>query len=190
MEKLPIEIQTNVDGRPVRGRIESMTQRTIEVEILHPYDGVSQGRSIPAFAMPAAIASGHIYADDAGLSSEGRESAEGLLEALHRACVFFYKNRRELGEEFSLILKREESVAQIGNDIFHAARIKLRTRLKSGELTRPEFQKALAPLASKHKVFKTLRQRVEHRLEEVVLSKYGMLIPYGTLEQLIRKFLV
>jgi len=190
MGKLPIEIQTNVDGQLVRGRIVNLCQRSIAVEILTPFEGICQGCSFPAFAMPAVVAGGHAYGDHSGLTRAGRESAEDLLETLHRSCLFFEKNQKRLRGDFYLIRQHEELAARFDGPAFHAIRARLRARMKSGELTGPEYQRVLAPLAQKYRAFKSLRQRVESRLEEVILSKYGMLIPSETLEQLIQKFLV
>lgn len=84
-----LRIQAN--GRTVEGRVRSLGERDLAVEITAPFSGVADATHVPCFAPPH-----HRLARGGLLTPRGRQAARRLLREIHDACAFCRDHDAEL----------------------------------------------------------------------------------------------
>lgn len=134
-------ITTQVEGVSVTGRILERTAFTLEVELLHPFGGLTDGRSIMALAQR------HITYDGA----HGDESARALPTSLYRVSTFVHaqlgglrrrwaETRKQLDERCGLIVRsRAEYMEELA---------KARRRFREGEIDSDDHQRWMIQLSN------------------------------------------
>jgi hypothetical protein len=130
-----------------RGRILHLNPRSIDVEITAPWNGTSQGLSIPYFACLGRPA--HMFFEhDAAITQYGVATAESLLRKLNANCDVVHKNRERLSAVYRNL--RESQPEQCPDDEFQTQQLECRkhhrSRLKRGLISPVEYQQELQAL--------------------------------------------
>ena len=173
----------------VAGRIIHVVPRSIAVEITEPYTGIGQSVAIPYFA--CWFPSVQYFQSGGSITPHGEATADRLLLELDRSCRCFDRNRTELACAY-LRLATEIATKASGIDEpeFRARRSVIRRRLRDREISSIEYQRALNALRRSVRKPPMVAFEAASGLSRDIFAQHGLRIPYGTVQQLVTKFLI
>jgi hypothetical protein len=174
-----------------RGRILHLNPRSIDVEITAPWNGISQGLSIPYFACLGRPAL-KFFEHDAAFTQYGEFIAELLLRKLNANCDVVHKNRERLSAVYRNL--RESLPEQCPDDEFQTLQLECRKhqrrRLKDELISPVEYQRQLQALKKSRQARIDVNFECERIFSRHIQTAHGLVIPFDTLRSLIRKFLI
>ena len=175
--------------KTISGEIIYLVPRSINVEITTPYSGVSTGLTIPYFA--CWFPSVRYFQADGKITFKGAETAERLLLELDRSCFCFDVNRKELTRAYLRLAGDIVAAASgIGDSEYIARRVTLRKRLRRHEISSIQYQQALKVLKKRVRKPPMVEFEAACGLSREVFERHGLRIPFGTVQQLVTKFLM
>jgi hypothetical protein len=177
MSAMSESISINVEGVTVEGEVIHRSHRDIALGIVSPYQGLTTGRHIPAFAR---ISQEHDYC-----GPYGDETAAALLKELYQLGRFVEENKallRSRVAEMDAAIERLDQERLLPENEFHEVRRDLRTQLCNGSLDSKVYQQCLVQARKKVKA----RQReIWHLEEDFFKTHFPMIVPVGTRDEVL-----
>jgi len=131
-----MKIVINVEGVEVEGAILHRTSRDIAVEITSPYQGLQVSSHIPYFMTPASFS-----------GPFGDMRARTLLADLYLCGRFLFQNLESLRKRWAeLQAQLRERAERYTHEDFLRDRREIRSKLRAGETTQKEYDRALKQL--------------------------------------------
>lgn len=145
------------------------TPYSIDMTIIKPYQHLSGGSAIPALARGK-------------MSFEGNFGDVRLQQTLYNLFTLaeFLNDNMQTLKQANYSLKEKITALNtkmITDSEYKANRIKLRKKMRSGEITPKEFQQTLTPY---HTESEDLALKIEHLQDEFLEEYFPMTIPRGT----------
>lgn len=157
-------IEIMVEGISVMGRITLRDRRNIEVEITHPYSGISERSGcIPLLGLQV-----HNF-----LGKAGDERAAGLLCALYRFCIYVEEHQDRLLEALNDYRYKVTYVKHFSPEARELDQRRtsaleelqaVRKELKAGTIDKLEYQRSITPLS---RAMKQLTEEVDIDLDAI-----------------------
>ena len=170
-------IVVNAEGVTVEGEVIHRSRRDIALHIVSPYQGLTTGRHIPAFAR---IPQEYDYC-----GPHGDETAAALLKELYQLGRFVEENKARLRSrvaEMDAAIERLDQEQFSPENKFREVRRDLRTQLRNGSLGNKVYQQRLVQTRTKVKA----RQReIWHLEEDFFKTNFAMIVPVGTCDEVL-----
>ena len=170
-------VSISVEGVTVEGEVTHRSNRDIALRIASPYQGLTTGRHIAAFA--------RIPPERDYRGPHGDETVASLLSELYRLGKFVEKNERPLRSrvaEMDAAIERLDRERFLPKSGFQEVRRDLRTRLRNGSLDSKVYQRLLVQARRKVEA----RQReVRHLEEDFFKTNFPMIVPVGTRDEVL-----
>jgi hypothetical protein len=163
-----------IDDIEVEGIVTHRSSGDYGVIIIKPFCNLSGGCHIPYFARGLYNYEGEY----------GDASIKATLKELYTMGKFLDREMKNLKEEIKYY---NDSVTKLtsemmGEQEFNIKRIALKKRLKDGEISSKEYQKAFTPL---RKEYEELDSKIHEQRRSFVEKNFPMTIPIGTDEHVI-----
>ena len=162
-----------IDDIEVEGRA-SRSSGNYGVAIIKPYCNLSGGCHIPGFARAH-----YSYEGD-----YGDASIRATLKEVYTLGKFLAREMKNLKEEIKYYndIVTKLSSEMMGEQEFNIKRIALKKRLKDGEITSKEYQKAFTPL---RKEYEELGSKIHEQRYSFFKKNFPMIVPISNHEHVM-----
>lgn len=167
-----MKVSTEIEGVVVEGKMIEYSDKSLVVEMTHPYRNISDGKHVPFFTR-----------DKERFFAHEREGiALGLLKRLYKVRHFFEANREALVAEYREVTSEPGFPSHDGEAQLHTKRRALKEQLRSGAISIQEYEREIgfARVLRDH-----LKSEVSAQLDAFFAHRFPTVINDALRDQLI-----